>query len=116
MMDHDARSDPRRLGIDAGADRGDDPARLVPGDDGIGVDRQPAAGAARFRPAVLVQVAAAHPRRLHLDDDFARTRRRIGKVHQFELALAGEDNPAHDIPPCSADQGRWSLRSFAAIR
>src|SRR5437899_11241377 len=69
MVHHDALSDLRLLFADPGADGRDDAARLVPADDRVGVDRQPAAGAARFRAAVLVQIAAAHPRSLHLDDD-----------------------------------------------
>src|SRR6516225_86896 len=70
MVHHDTLPDPRHLLADPGADRGDDTARLVPGDDRVGVDRQPAdRRTARFGPAVLVQVATAHPRGLHLDDD-----------------------------------------------
>ena len=63
---------------------------------GFGVDRQPAdRRAARFRPPVLVQVAAAHARGLHLDDDLARPRGRVGKLHQLDFALAAEHHAAH---------------------
>src|ERR1700704_1620221 len=50
---------------------------------------------AAFRPAILVEIAAAHPRGLHLDDDLAIARCGIGEFHQLELAIAGKDNPAH---------------------
>src|SRR6516165_7368675 len=77
VVHHDALTVAGHLVADPGADRRDDAARLVPGDDRIGVDRQPAdRRAARFGPAVLVQIAAAHARGLHLDDDLAGTRRR----------------------------------------
>src|SRR5205823_13167790 len=80
---------------DAGPDRRDDAAGLMTGDDRLGRCRQTADRLAAFRPAVLVQVAAAHARRLHLDDDFALARRRVGEFHHFELAFAGKHNPAH---------------------
>ena len=96
VVHHDALADAGHLVADAGADRGDDAARLVPADDRVGVDRQTAdRGAARFRPAVLVQIAAAHARGLHLDDDLAGTRGGVGKLHQLDLPLAREDNAAH---------------------
>jgi len=46
-------------------------------------------------PPILVQIAAAHARRLHLDDDLALARCRIGKVHQLELPFALKHDPAH---------------------
>ena len=68
----------------------------MPGDNRVGVDRQPAdRRTTRFRPAALVQVAAAHARGLHLDDDLAGTRGGIGKLHLLDLPLAREDNTAH---------------------
>ncbi len=82
-------------GADPGADRGDDAARLVPGDGRLARGGEAAGRAAGFRAAVLVEVAAAHARRLHLDDDLALARNRIGEVHQLELAFSGKDNPAH---------------------
>ena len=95
MVHHDALADLRLGGADPGADRGDDAAGLVPGDHRFGRRGQPADRLAALRPAVLVQVAAAHARGLHLDDDLALARRRVGKFHHFELAFAGKDNPAH---------------------
>ena len=96
MVHHDALADPRHLLADLGADRRDDAARLVPADDRVRVDRQSADRfAARFGAAILVQIAAAHARGLHLDDDLAGPRRRVGKFHQLDLALAREDYAAH---------------------
>ena len=95
MMHHDALPDLRLGGADAGADGRDDAARLVAGDDRFGRGRQAADRGAALRPAVLVQVAAAHAGGLHLDDDFALTRSGIGEFHHFELAFAGKHNPAH---------------------
>ena len=62
----------------------------------LGAARPPVSPPA-FGPAVLVQIAAAHARGLHLDDDLALARCRIGKLHQLELAIAGKDDPAHRI-------------------
>src|SRR5436305_14670781 len=67
VVHHYALADLRLLVADPGTDRGDDAARLVPGDDRFGGGGKPAGIAARFRPPVLVQVAAAHPGRLHFD-------------------------------------------------
>src|SRR5439155_19807553 len=79
MMHHDALPDLRLGGADAGADGRDDAARLVAGDDRFGRGRQAADRGAALRPAVLVQVAAAHAGGLHLDDDLALARRRVGE-------------------------------------
>jgi len=65
------------------------PQGSCPADDGLGGDRQPAARPTAFRPAILVEVTAAHPRGLHLDDDLAFARRGIGEFHQLKLAIAG---------------------------
>ena len=105
-MHHDALADLCLGGADPGADRGDDAAGLVPGDHRLSRRRQPADRLAAFLAAVLVEVAAAHPRGLHLDDDLALSRRRIGKFHHFELAIAGKDNPAHLVLPRLAS-GLW---------
>src|SRR5712671_1606193 len=42
-----------------------------------------------------MQIAAAHARGLHCDDDLAGTRRRVRKFHQLDFALAREDYAAH---------------------
>src|SRR5712664_2071882 len=89
---HHALADERW--VDAGADGGDDAARLVAGD-----DRAPGAEAERgggvAGGAIGMQVAAAHPRRLHLEDDLAGAGRGIGKFLDLELAIAEEDDAAH---------------------
>src|SRR5207248_149861 len=95
MVDHDALANLGLRLADPGADRGNDAAGLVPGDDWLGRRRQPADRRAALRPPVLVQIAAAHARRLHLDDDLALARRRIGEVHQLELPFALKHDPAH---------------------
>src|SRR6202035_5010854 len=96
MVYHDALANPRHLLADLGADRRDDPARLVAADDRVRVDRQAADRlASRFGPAVLVQIAAAHARGLHLDNDLAGARGRVRKLHQLDLAPAREDYAAH---------------------
>ena len=92
-MHHDALADLGARGGDPGSDRGDDAARLVAGDRRLAWRGEAARRPAGFRPAVLVQVAAAHPRSFHLDDDLALARRRIGELHQLELAFAGKDTP-----------------------
>src|SRR5947208_4308891 len=85
MVHHDALPDLRLRLADPWADRSDDAAGLVPGDDRLGRRGQTADRGPALWPAVLVQIAAAHAGSLHLDDDLAFARRRIGKVHQFEL-------------------------------
>src|ERR1700730_11676237 len=98
MVHHDALANPRHLLADLGADRRDDPARLVTADDRVRVDGRPADRlATRFWPAILVQIAAAHPRGLHLDDDLAGARGRVRKLHQLDLAPAREDYAAHRL-------------------
>src|SRR5437764_10771512 len=95
MVHHDALADLRLRLADPGADRRDDAAGLVPGDDRLGRRRESADCRAALWPPVLVQIAAAHARGLHFDDDLALARRRVGKVHQLELAFALKYNPAH---------------------
>ena len=99
VMHHDALA---HLGLDlghAGTDRGDDAAGLVPGDDRLGGDRQSADQLAAFRPAVLVQIAAAHAGGLHFQHDLALAGGRVGKLHQFELTVAQEHHAAHRFLP-----------------
>src|SRR5215217_7041458 len=95
VMHHDPLPDLGLRGADPRPDRGDDAAGLVTADGRLARRRKPAGRAAASRPAILVQVAAAHAGGLHLDDDLALARGRIGELHQLELALAGKDNPAH---------------------
>src|ERR1700686_288518 len=95
VVHHDALADSRLLRIDGAADRGHHAARFMPHDDGTVVHRN----AGRLRPtfgaAVLMQVAAAHAGRLHLDDHVVGIGSGIGKLHQFQPALAREYNAAH---------------------
>ena len=59
----------------------------------------PPTEAAAFAAAVLVKVAAAHARGLHLDDDLAGPGRGIGKLHQLDLSFAEEHDAAHECLP-----------------
>src|SRR5207344_2373212 len=69
---------------------------LVAADKGFGELAQSERGLRRpGRRAVELQIRAAHARGLHLDDDFARAGRGIGKAAQLDLALAQEDDAAH---------------------
>src|SRR5271165_1672539 len=96
VMHHDPLADLGLLVADPRAHRGDDAARLVSADDRIGIDWQTAdRRAARFRPAVLVQIAAAHARGLHLDHHLARTRGRIGELHHLDFPLTREHYAVH---------------------
>src|SRR5271156_3251749 len=96
MVHHDALADARHLFADLGADRRDEAAGLVAADDRVGVDRKAADRLApRFRAAILVQIAAAHARGLHFDDDLAGAWVRVGKFHQLDFAIARKDHAAH---------------------
>jgi hypothetical protein len=44
-----------------------------------------------------MQVAAAYAEGLHPDNDLVSILRRIGKRHQFQPAVAGENNAAHRL-------------------
>ena len=117
VVHHDALADLGLRRADPRPDRGDDAAGLVPGDGRLARRREAAGRAAALRPPVLVQVAAAHARRLHLDDDLAFARGRIGEVHQLELAFAGKHHPAHRSPPrlTSRVRGDASMRPRRAV-
>src|ERR1044071_982089 len=97
VVHHDSLADLGLRGADPRPDRGDDAAGLVPANGRLARRREPACGAAASWPAILVQVAAAHPGGFHLDDDLALARGRVGELHQLELAFAGKDNPAHSV-------------------
>ena len=95
MMHHDALADARLPRIDGGAERDHDAAGLVSGDDGPVPHRNAGWLRLAFRAAVLVQVAAAHAGRLHLDHHVMGIRSGIGKLHQLQSAFAREHNAAH---------------------
>jgi hypothetical protein len=91
VVDHHPLAD-RRLGLgDGRAARHDLAARLV------AADVRRALLADTPRRAVAVQVAAAHTGRLHLDDDLARPRIRVCKVHELDLAVTREVDTLHRI-------------------
>ena len=99
MMLHDAHADPRLLVAHPRPHRRDDAARLVPGDDRPGAAEPQRRRRAALGPAVEFEIAAAHARGLDLDDDLARSRRRVREVLQLERALAEKDDALHAIPP-----------------
>src|SRR5689334_20289862 len=70
VMVHHTLTDEGR--IDSGADRGDHATRFVPGDYGPAA-AEPERGGGIAGCAVRVKIAPAHPGRLHLEDDLART-------------------------------------------
>jgi hypothetical protein len=91
-MVHHALAHQRR--VDAGAGGGHHAARLVTRDDGTTGPEAERGGRVADR-AIWMQVAAAHARGLHLEDDLARAGRGIRKVLELELAVAEEDDAAH---------------------
>src|SRR4051812_35290250 len=93
---HDALSD-RRLALgDARAARGDDAARLVPGDEGLGLGTEAARRLRRAgRRAIELEIRAAHARGLHFDHDLARPGGGIGKLAHLDLAIAEKHRAAH---------------------
>src|SRR5262249_17871993 len=93
---HHAPADQRRIHADAY--RGDDAARLVTRDDGTTAAEAERGGRVASR-AIGMQIAAAHPRGLHLEHDLAGSWRRIGKFLDFELAIAEEYDAPHGKPP-----------------
>ena len=70
----------------AGADFGDDAARLVAGDFQVG--RVAAVG---FGGAIMARVAAAQAGCFHPDYDFARAGTGVGQSADFNLAASGEN-------------------------
>src|ERR1700733_11946836 len=98
VMHHHALADPRFLLRHAGTDRGHYAARFVAGNHRIGVLWE-AGRLARlaFRPTVLVQVAAAHAGRLHLDYDFLRAGCGVGELHHLQFTTTGEHDTTHDL-------------------
>ena len=109
VMHHHALADLRFLGVDRAADRDHHAAGFVPGDDGAVAHRDAAGLALALGAAVLMQIAAAHAGRLHLDDDIVSVRRGIGELHQFQFAFAVEYHAAHGFLRCycsQADTGR----------
>src|SRR5579859_457787 len=96
VMHHDALTDPSFLAGNCRTNRSYHTTRLVSGDHRIRILRK-ARGLARLPlgPAILMQVAAAHARGLHLHHDLVRAGRRIGELHHFQFATAGEHDTTH---------------------
>src|SRR6266852_9270882 len=95
VMHHDALADSRHLHVDVATDSDHHAAGFVPRNDRTLLHRNAGGLWLTFGTAVLMQVAAAHAGRLHLDDDIVSVRRWIGKLHQFQPAFAREYNAAH---------------------
>ena len=93
---HHAPADQRPIYADAY--RGDDAARLVTRDDRTTAAEAERGGRVACR-AIGMQIAAAHPRGLHLEHDLAGFWRRIGKLLDLELAIAEEYDAPHGKPP-----------------
>src|SRR5262249_20433065 len=80
---------------DVVAARGDDAARLVARDDGPALAAEPQRRGRVADCAVGMQIAPAHARGLHRDDDLAGARRRVGEFTQLELPAAEEHYAMH---------------------
>src|SRR5579871_29160 len=95
MVHHHALADLGFLRPDTGTDRNHHTAGLMAGDH-VSLPHRDAAGlGAVLGATVLVQVAAAHARRLHFDNDIVGVGGRIGELHQFQFTLAMKHHPAH---------------------
>src|SRR5262245_15811786 len=97
------------LGSHPCADCGHDPAGLVPGDHWLGATLESRAGIPRLEGSTVdVQVTAAHTRRFDLEHHVAGTRRGVGEVAQFELAVTDKHDAFHAILP----RAFWSTRAI----
>jgi hypothetical protein len=97
-MDHDPLAEGRlRLG-DGGTAGGDDATGLVAANDGTHVQ----AGC-----PVRREVTAAHTRSLDLNDHVTRSWYRIGKLPQFELAIAKKNDSPHRVLLVLALSAGW---------
>src|SRR5260370_1623031 len=79
-----------------GADRHNDAAGLVIGNDGIGIGRYAGTCPGQvLRAAVLVQVGPAHAGGLHFKHHFPRSWRGIGESHDLDSPFAGKHDATH---------------------
>jgi hypothetical protein len=103
MVNHHPVARLRLPWIDRAAHSDDDAARLVPADDRAS-QLQPETGILALRRPVKLQVAAAHPRSLHLEHDILRAWARIGEGLEIHLAAADENKTSHpaSLPPRSS--------------
>jgi hypothetical protein len=87
-MDHHALADGRLVLFHAGAAGNNDATRLVAADYLAHLSS---------RSAIGRQVAAAHAGCLDLNDDLARSGRRVRELAQLQLALSKKDDALHDV-------------------
>src|SRR5262249_41178063 len=81
--------------VDAGADGMDDAARLVAGDHRSAAPAEAQARGGIAGGPVRVEVAAAHPRRLHGQHDLAGPSDRVGELLQLKLTISQEHHTTH---------------------
>jgi hypothetical protein len=98
---HHALADPGLLLGDTGAHRRDDAAGLVAGDHtGLPLDAAGHGPGRLRRGAIVVQVAAAHARRLDLEDHVSGAWCRIGELPELELPISEKDDASHGVLRC----------------
>ena len=73
----------------------DDFTRGLVAGDGRAADQRWHVGRLVQRPAVVLQVGAAHAGRLHLDDDVQRPGRRVRHLEVLDLAVPGKYDTSH---------------------
>jgi len=113
---HHALADPGLLLGDARAHRRDDAAGLVAGDHpGLPLDA-PGHGPGRLgRRAIVVQVAAAHARRLDLEDHVSGAWCRIRELPELQLPISEKNDASHGFLRCvSVGVILWSLDGMKA--
>ncbi len=99
VMIHHPLADPALVLADARTHRCDDAAGLVSGNHaGLLPDAARRCAVRLSRPAIRVQIGAAHPGRLDLQDHIPGTRGRIGELPQRQLAVSEKDDALHGFP------------------
>jgi hypothetical protein len=87
VVNHDSRTNGRKVRRHAGPNSRNHTAWLMAGDD--------MSSWVRSDGAVVLQVAATHARGFHGDDHLARPRRGIRKVLEREFSIPEKDDAAH---------------------
>src|SRR5206468_3066512 len=96
------------------AARGAHAARLVAGYDGPAAAAE-AQGRGRVADrAIGMEIAPAHPRGLHGDDDLAGSRRRVGEFTQLELPATEENDATHIENLLKYLELQWHMLHIAA--
>tara|TARA_Y100001934_G_C12137399_1_gene670834 strand:- start:334 stop:630 length:297 start_codon:yes stop_codon:yes gene_type:complete len=97
MMIHNPLANFRLMLAYSRAHCGYDTARFMSGDYGsVNPADTGTYAASRFKfAAVRPEVRAAYAGRLDLQNNITRTRCRIRKVHEFQLAVSKKDDPLH---------------------